>query len=1090
MPKKHLKYLITLCIHLALSFVVLQASAQGNETFFKFPITKSGVYKISANQLNNLGFSEIDAVSVFGFPGMLPQKLDSVNTTLREIPSKVSDSQLLFYLEGPHQVAYENGALAYHHHLYTDTLYYLIGKKVMGNPINTVQSGNSEGPGSGGRVYQVITQKWEQTNLLNSGRNWFSAPIFSGGNLQYAAQLPVNALNPVELTLKLMAQSLSQATFSLSANGQLINQINIASVPNTTYGIKGREEIFSGSFSSNSSLGINVLFQSTDINATGYLDYSILSIPFQAASLNRGIYHQLQEQDVDVFPGTTTIWNVSNPFDIFEIQGKASLTSGEKIAVFELNEIPSINELKAIGMSLRNIDPKPELLIVTNSLLASQAERLSDHKKSLGIASKVVILEDIYDQFGYGSKDITAIRNFLAFHFHKDRKLKNVMFFGKGTYDYKGKQGGRPNLVPTYSSRNSLNPLTTYSSDDYFGFLEWGQGEWEESNAGDEDLKIGVGRIPAINLAEAREMVNKIISYETGTAISGDWKRNIAFFADDGDNNIHLKDAEAHAAFLSENHPEFLIQKLYLDRFEQVRNGAVQSSPEARERLKDTVKEGVLLLNYIGHGNETTLTAERVFTVSDLNDWPETPYLPLYVTATCEFGRHDSPLIRSAAEELLFVEKKGAIGLLTTGRPVFSSVNFTLNKAFIETVFQKPNGESLDLGEIFRITKNNSQNGPFNRNFSLLGDPSLKLAIPELETRTTSIFDVRLEVSTDTLKAKQQVQITGQVTDPLTGAVLSGSNGNYEIQITDKARTIKSLGDESEPAEFQEEQNLLFKGEGTITNGEFVSNVFIPRNIDYSVGVGTVRIFAQLDNSIDEAMGAVRIPITGTSTYQSSDNEGPEIQMLFGQDLTPAPNVTFPSANIPMRILLEDISGINISSQNIGQDILLRINDRNPIILNSDFIAKGNGFQQGEIQTFLTGLTEGPNTISLEAWDNLGNRSIKTEIIDIKGSLELRILSHLTYPNPSSEKSNFVITHNRQSENLFLELEVYSIQGGIIFKSAKRYLGADFLLDDFEWIFFRSKTKYPVKGTYIYRLLLTSEKDGSSDTKSGKIIIQ
>jgi hypothetical protein len=135
-------------------------------------------------------------------------------------------------------------------------------------------------------------------------------------------------------------------------------------------------------------------------------------------------------------------------------------------------------------------------------------------------------------------------------------------------------------------------------------------------------------------------------------------------------------------------------------------------------------------------------------------------------------------------------------------------------------------------------------------------------------------------------------------------------------------------------------------------------------------------------------------------------------------------------------------------------------------------------------------LKEGPNTISLEAWDNLGNRSEKTEIINIKGSRELRILSHITYPNPSTEKSNFRITHNRQSENLFLELEVYSVQGSIIFKSTRRYLEADFLLDDLEWIFFRSKTKYPVKGTYIYRLLLTSEKDGSSDIKSGKIIIQ
>lgn len=1075
---------------MALSFVVLQSYAQGTEAFFKFPITKSGIYKIPASQLTSLGLSNLDEVSVFGNPGMLPQKLDSVSLNLREIPSKVLDNHLVFYLEGPHQVAFTNGSLEYHHHLYADTLFYLIGKKSKGNPINVTQSGNSGQTNSGGRIYQVITQKWEQTNLLNSGRNWFSSAIFSGGNLQFPVQIPGNALNPVNLTLKLMAQSLSQATFTINANGQMISQVNVAAVPNTTYGIKGREELFNATFSTNSNLNLNVQFQSTDINATGYLDYSILTVPYLAGNLSSGVYFQLEEENIEAFATNGIVWNVSDPYHIFEIQGTASLASGEKIAVFNLNEIPSVRDLNPVNMSIRQIDPKPELIIVTNRLLATQAARLSAHKKSIGIASQVVILDDIYDQFGYGSKDITAIRNLLAFHYHNDNRLQNVLFFGKGTYDYKGNQGGRPNIVPTYSSRNSLNPLTTYSSDDYFGFLDWGQGEWVESNEGDEELKIGVGRIPAINLSEAREMVNKIIAYETGTSISGDWKRNIAFFADDGDNNIHLRDAEAHATFLAENHPEFLVKKLYLDRFEQIRNGAVQSSPEAKESLNESIKEGILLLNYIGHGNETTLTAERIFTVSDLNDWPENPFLPLFVTATCEFGRHDSPLIRSAAEELLFAVNKGAIGLLTTGRPVFSSVNFTLNKAFIETVFQKPNGENLDLGEIFRITKNNSLNGPFNRNFSLLGDPSLKLAVPELETKTAPIFDVRMEVSTDTLRAKQHVRISGQITDPLTGAVLSNSNGLFDILITDKPRTLKTLGDESEPADFLEEQNLLFKGKGKITDGEFVSEVFIPKNIDYSVGMGTIRIFAKLEQSTEEAMGAVRIPITGTSDLQSSDKEGPKIQISYGQDLETLPAGPFPSSNLPIRIQLEDTSGINISSQNIGQDILLRVNDRNPVILNSNFTAIENGFQKGEILTSLTALKEGPNTITLEAWDNLGNRSEKTEVINIKGSLELKILSHITYPNPSSERSRFIITHNRQSENLFLELEVYSVQGSIIFKSAKRYVEADFLLDDFEWIFFRSKTKYPVKGTYIYRLLLTSEKDGSSDIKSGKIIIQ
>jgi len=58
-----------------------------------------------------------------------------------------------------------------------------------------------------------------------------------------------------------------------------------------------------------------------------------------------------------------------------------------------------------------------------------------------------------------GNPDLNAIRNFIAWHYQQGGELKNVLILGKGTFDYKEKLGGRPNLVPIYTSRNSLNPL-------------------------------------------------------------------------------------------------------------------------------------------------------------------------------------------------------------------------------------------------------------------------------------------------------------------------------------------------------------------------------------------------------------------------------------------------------------------------------------------------------------------------------------------------------------------------------------------------------------------------------------------------------
>src|SRR5690606_3430594 len=222
-------------------------------------------------------------------------------------------------------------------------------------------------------------------------------------------------------------------------------------------------------------------------------------------------------------------------------------------------------------------------------------------------------------------------------------------------------------------------------------------------------------RLPVINLQEARNVVNKIIQYESTGASPGNWKRKVLFVADDGDNNIHLNDSESLAAYLSANHPEFILEKLYLDRFVQENEGEAQHSPEAKSHWETLLDSSFIFVNYIGHGNETKLMAEEIFTVSDLNDWPESNRLPVFITATCEFGRHDSPLLRSGAEELLIARNKGAIAMLSTGRPVFSNINFSLNQAFIQSVFERKNGEYGTLGEIFKQTKNKSLNGSLNR---------------------------------------------------------------------------------------------------------------------------------------------------------------------------------------------------------------------------------------------------------------------------------------------------------------------------------------------------------------------------------------
>ena len=120
--------------------------------------------------------------------------------------------------------------------------------------------------------------------------------------------------------------------------------------------------------------------------------------------------------------------------------------------------------------------------------------------------------------------------------------------------------------------------------------------------------------------------------------------------------------------------------------------------PQASSALKTRIKNGTFTINYIGHGNERLWMQEEILTKSDIQSLTNRNKLPIFVTATCEFGRYDDPIRTSGAEDLLILEQGGAIALLTTSRPVFASTNFSLNRAFHENIFREENNNNLRLG--------------------------------------------------------------------------------------------------------------------------------------------------------------------------------------------------------------------------------------------------------------------------------------------------------------------------------------------------------------------------------------------------------
>ena len=267
----------------------IAVNAQQEGPYFKFPVLQDGVYRLPSSQASALGYQSLEQVGIFGIPGMLPQKLDSSALDLQAIPVRIIGENLYFFLHGPHQVFNAEEGFDFQVHHYSDTLFYLIGPAVSQSATITSTQIPASGPDLQ-EIFGVQYIKWEETNLLTSGRSWFSRPIFNRERLSYNFTVLSGASGPPKLTAKVMGQSFSEGRMEFFHNNTQVGDVSINSIPNTTFGIKGREAVFSANLQNAPNYNIQVNFISADLNGTGYLSYSLLAFPFSPSNAPSGVY--------------------------------------------------------------------------------------------------------------------------------------------------------------------------------------------------------------------------------------------------------------------------------------------------------------------------------------------------------------------------------------------------------------------------------------------------------------------------------------------------------------------------------------------------------------------------------------------------------------------------------------------------------------------------------------------------------------------------------------------------------------------------------------------------------------------------------
>lgn len=1118
------------------AFIALSVSAQrtykpnsvlATGNWFKISVTEEGVYKIDVPFLNALGITGTipsDQVRIFGNGGaMLPEaNSEKPVDDLEENAITVVDGgdgilngsdYILFYAKGPNQWFNDSVNKRFFHkkNVYSDKAFYFI--TIGGSGLRIPAQVNAPVPNTTVSSFnERYFHELDTVNFLASGREWYGEEFSNlpGRNLSQTFSVPFTDLLSQQATIitDVVARSVNVSSrFNINFSGQSVQQIDVPPISTLQYDVFAKEAKQVNNFlPAPNSANISFNYVQGSYNSQGWLNWFEFFCRRNLA-LNAG--KQLLFRDwnsvglgsadfiISNAGATDQVWDITNA--AHPVKMTTTVTSNQ---LHFTNDVQQLHEYvcfsnsfllpQAIGrianQNLHNTAPA-DLFIITAPQFLQQAQRLAQfHQQHDTLRTVVVTTDQVFNEFASGSPDPTAIRNFVKMYYDKYRstwaqKGKYLLLFGKASFDYKNRLANNTSFVPAYETPNSLDPLSTYTSDDFFGFLD----DNEDINSGliVNQLDIGIGRVPAKNIDEAKNFVDKIIDYYSTSSL-GPWRNNLDFIADDGDYNLHLQDAEILAATASTVAPVFNQQKIYLDAFHKENGSAGGSYPQANAIINNNIYNGTLIWNFSGHGGPQRLAEEVVIDQQIVNGWNNQYRLPLFITATCDFAPYDNPTINSLGENLLVRPKTGAIALMTTTRLVFAFSNRILNNNYLRFALQADgNGRYKTLGEAVVAAKNytyqTSGDVTNNRKFTLLGDPAMRLGFPDYKLKMNSVNGRDISVKADTLSATEFVIMDGEVTDN-GGSVLTNFNGTAYLSLFDKIQNSTTLGNDpaSIPVSFQDQENSLFKGKASVQNGKFTFKFKIPKDINYQYGNGKISLYAQ--NGTKDANGfSTNVIIGGIAATTSTDNLGPDIKAYLNDEKFVNGSIT--NANPVLIVKLSDSSGINTGGSGIDHDIVATLDNDNRqyFVLNNFYESDLDNYQKGTVHFQLPQLSAGHHSLKIKAWDVLNNSSDYILDFTVINNDKLQLDHVLNYPNPFTTKTSFWFEHNYPGTDLAVKVEIFTISGKLIKTITKTINTSGNRSNEIEW---DGRDDYGAKvgrGVYIYRLLVRTFNGKTAD---------
>ena len=1126
-----------------ISVIQSQNSEMAVGSWYQFYIDQTGVYKIDKSFLDQLGINtnSIDPrkIRIFGHGGeMLPMN-NTENFMLDPIENAIqvngeedgifdNDDYIIFFAKGPDNYNSESDT---HLNLYEEkTSYFISIGSFNGLRVNSFIEPDQPVDLIIDNYTNYQFHEIDEYNIAQIGRRWFGDRFDFESNKTFSFAFDnLIVSEPIDLKVSAAATSEVSTSMSININGSNTSTLYFGSIgdPVLASGANYYSEFYSNSSNINISLNYN---NSGNPASTAFLDYISLEATCDLIfSGDQLIFHNnninslpsVVEYQIGSNQNNYNVWDVSDISNISEVSNsiennfsfKSNFSSENKYIAFSESNflIPTIesnsfienqNIKQTIFSDFQGNLSAPDYVIIARQDMLFQAERLAQiNREKNNLSVKVIELQKIYNEFGSGNQDISAIRNFIRYIYHNQNNgnnLKYLCLFGDASFDYKQRIPNNTNIIPSWLSLNSFSLSSSFISDDFYGMMDLNEGTMSNS----DKLDIAVGRILADNSQRSVVLVDKIESYYS-TESFGDWRNKVIVISDDVDEpweNIIQSTSNEIADLISENKPFINTKKILIDSYEQQTSSGGERYPEVNSEILNGIKQGAIVINYFGHGGEDGIARERIFDKINAAAVKNPNRLNCFVSVTCEFTKFDNPNRETAGEFLYWNKDGGSVALITTTRQIFVSVGVEFNITLEQYLFSFGSDNYPSIAESLRLTKNDPAISSTNqrRLVFFIGDPAMKLAIPEKEIRISKINGVDINNFQQPIKGLDLVNVEGQVYDK-NGLFLENYSGILTSTVYDKNISRTTLANDNTTdgngnlilLDFEILGEVLFRGKSSVENGEFQFSFVVPKDVRMEIDSGKFSFYAKdTSSNLDKSGYNTTIQIGGVNEDAEEDSIGPEIQIFLNDESFVSGGITNESPNLIVK--LSDNNGINTSS-GVGHDILATIDsdDINAIILNNYYVADIDDYKNGTVNYQLDNLQPGQHTLKIKAWDVYNNSSISEVDFMVFNENEKLVLDNvLNYPNPFIDFTEFWFNHN-SSSLLDVKIEIFTISGRLVktIIGNTNFSGDSNFSRDFIWDGRDDFGDKVAKGVYVYKLSVRSELTNKQTSKIEKLVI-